>query len=220
MLICLGLTLWVSCKKDDGTVIDEPAATTTSTTTGNPLPKDTVEKIIEIKTAFGTMYMWLQKETPKHRTNFLTLAEEGFFDGTTFHRCVADFVIQGGDPNTKDTDTSNDGSGGPGYKIPAEINIQKLKHVYGAVGAARDNNPLKESNGSQFYIVLPKAGTPNLNGNYTVFGKILGGMQYADSIVKQPQNASNRPYENIYMDVNVVEKTRQELRTQFSFEAN
>lgn len=216
----MGLILWVSCKKEDDTVVNETATTSTTSTTGNLVPTDTFEKVIEIKTIFGTMYMWLHKETPLHRENFLTLAKDGYFDSTTFHRCVPGFVIQGGDPNTKDTDSTNDGSGGPGYTIPAEINVQKFKHVYGAVGAARDNNPEKASSGSQFYIVLPKAGTPNLNGNYTVFGKILGGMEYADSIVKQPQNANNRPYENMYMDVNVVEKTRQELRTQFKFEAN
>ncbi len=183
----------------------------------NTNPTDTSEDLIEIKTSFGSMYMWLYREAPLHRANFFQLADSGFLDGTTFHRCVPNFVIQGGDPNSKDNDSTNDGSGGPGYKIPSEINTAKLKHIYGAVGAARDNNPAKESNGSQFYIVLPKAGTPNLNGNYTVFGLIIGGIQFADSIVKQPQNASNRPYTNITMDVNVVKKTRAQLRSDFNF---
>ncbi|MFA6261637.1 MAG: peptidylprolyl isomerase [Bacteroidia bacterium] len=209
-LLLIGLV--VACKKE--TTDPEPIKSTNNNTT----PSDTMEKVIEIKTDFGSMYMWLYKGTPIHRTNFLKLADSGFFDGTTFHRCVPNFVIQGGDPNSKDIDSTNDGSGGPGYKIPAEINTTLFKHVYGAVGAARDNNPAKESNGSQFYIVLPKAGYSGLNGNYTVFGLILNGMEIADSIVKQPQNASNRPYVNITMDVNVVEKSRAVLRNDFHFD--
>src|SRR5437868_4352889 len=78
------------------------------------------EQIIEIKTSFGNMYMWLFKETPKHRANFLALADINYFDGTTFHRIVTNFVIQGGDPNSKDDDSTNDGTGGPNYTIPAE----------------------------------------------------------------------------------------------------
>lgn len=177
-------------------------------------PVDTTEDLIEISTGFGKMYMWLYKETPLHRANFLKLADSGFYNGTTFHRCVSNFVIQGGDPNSKDLDSTNDGTGGPGYQVTAEIG---KPHIYGAVGAARNNNPAKASNGSQFYIVLPKSGTPNLNGNYTVFGLILKGMEAADSCVKQPQNASNRPYTNIPMQVQVVKKTRAQLRNEFQF---
>lgn len=212
--VCLGLCLLaVACKKDEAS--DTQPNTTTATTTGST---DTIEKIIEIKTSFGSMYMWLYPETPLHRDNFLTLANSNYFDNTTFHRCVPNFVIQGGDPNSKDADSTNDGTGGPGYTIPAEINATKLKHIYGAVGAARDNNPAKASNGSQFYIVLPKAGTPSLNGNYTVFGLIIKGMEYADSIVKQPQKASNnRPYTDIKMDVNVLNKTRQQIRDEYNY---
>ena len=179
------------------------------------------EKIIEIKTSFGNMYMWLNKETPKHRANFLALADTNYFDNTTFHRCVPNFVIQGGDPNSKDADPNNDGQGGPSWTIPAEIDASKFKHIYGAVGAARmaDNvNPLKASNGSQFYIVLPTAGTPSLDGKYTVFGKIIKGMEVAAIIVAQPQNASNnRPLTDIKMDVNVIEKTLQQLKDEYNF---
>lgn len=202
----------MACKK----VTTDPEPT--KPTTNNTTPTDTMEKVIEIKTDFGSLYMWLYKGTPLHRANFLKLADSGFFDGTTFHRCVPNFVIQGGDPNSKDSDSTNDGKGGPGYRIPAEINAGLYKHVYGAVGAARDNNPAKESNGSQYYIVFPKAGTPGLDGNYTVFGLILNGIEVADTIVKQPQNASNRPYTNITMDVNVVEKSRAVLRSAYQFE--
>ena len=179
------------------------------------------EKIIEIKTSFGNMYMWLNKECPKHRANFLALADTNYFDNTTFHRIVPGFVIQGGDPNSKDADTTNDGTGGPPWTIPAEIDVSKFKHVYGAVGAARtaDNvNPLRASNGSQFYIVIPTAGTPSLDGKYTVFGKIIKGMDVANIIVAQPNNPSNnRPYTDIKMDVNVLEKTLQQLKDEYNF---
>lgn len=197
----------IACKKD---------STTTNTNT-NPTPTDTFEDVIQIQTSYGNMYMWLYRETPLHRANFLAITKSGLLDSTTFHRCVSNFVIQGGDPNSKDSDSTNDGIGGPGYTIPAEINATKLKHVYGAVGAARDNNPAKASNGSQFYIVLPKAGYSGLNGNYTVFGIILNGMNCADSIVKQPQNGNNRPYKDIRMNVDVVQKSRAQLRSEFNF---
>jgi peptidylprolyl isomerase/peptidyl-prolyl cis-trans isomerase B (cyclophilin B) len=197
-----------ACNKEETKKIEKPAVAT--------------EKIIEIKTAFGNMYMWLYKETPLHRSNFLELATKHYFDNTTFHRCVDNFVIQGGDPNSKDSDSTNDGTGGPGYTIPAEINAAnaKLTHTVGAVGAARqgDNvNPLKASNGSQFYIVVPTAGTSFLNGNYTVFGRIIKGMDVANLIEKQAKNASGRPYTDVKMDVNVLEKTLAELQTEFNF---
>ncbi len=206
----------IACKKEDSS---DPQPTTTSTTsTTTPVSTDTIEKIIEIKTSFGSMYMWLHKETPLHRTNFLTLADSNYFDNTTFHRCISNFMIQGGDPNTKDADTTNDGSGGPNYTIPAEINIAKFKHIRGAVGAARDNNPAKASSGSQFYIVLSNTGATHLNGNYTVFGQIIKGMEFADSVVKQPQNSTNnRPYADIKMDVNVLNKTRQQIRAEYNY---
>lgn len=200
VLLC-ALPLVSACKKKD----EKPTVTTEPT-----------EKVIEIKTSFGTMYMWLYKQTPQHRTNFLKLAGEGFFDSCTFHRIIANFMIQGGDPNSKDGDSTNDGSGGPGYTIPAEF-IDSLKHDFGAVGAARTNNPLKESSGSQFYIVENAAGAHHLDKSYTVFGKIISGMTVATTIMVQPKNKSDRPYKDIKMDVNVVEKTLAQLKTEFNF---
>jgi cyclophilin family peptidyl-prolyl cis-trans isomerase len=166
--------------------------------------------------------MWLYKETPLHRANFLALTDSNYYDFTTFHRCVTNFVIQGGDPNSKDLDTTNDGSGGPSYTIPAEIDTSnsKLRHIYGAVAAARKNdavNPLRASSGSQFYISIPTVGTPNLNGAYTVFGKIIKGMDVAEVIVKQPKNAKDRPFTDIKMEVNVILKTLPELLSEYNF---
>ncbi len=197
--------LLASCSKDN------------TSSTSNPIDTASQQKILEIKTSFGNMYLWLNKETPLHRANYLALADSNYLDGTTFHRIVTNFVIQGGDPNSKDADSTNDGTGGPAYKIPAEINTTLFKHDYGAVGAARDNNTAKASSGSQFYIVVNKAGQANLDGNYTVFGKVIKGMDVAELIVKQPKNANNRPYTNITMDVNVLIKTPQQLKDEFNF---
>jgi cyclophilin family peptidyl-prolyl cis-trans isomerase len=112
--------------------------------------------VVLIKTEFGEMKVVLYNETPKHRDNFLKLAKSGFYDGTLFHRVIKDFMIQGGDPDTKNAQPGQKlGNGGPGYTIDPEFN-PKLLHKKGALAAARlgDNiNPGKKSNGSQFYIV-------------------------------------------------------------------
>lgn len=176
------------------------------------------EEIIEIKTSFGNIYIWLNKKTVRHRENFLKLAGENFYDGTTFHRCQTNFVIQGGDPLTKDSIPGNDGTGGPGYLIDAEIDTSLYRHDYGAVGTARDNNPEKKSNGSQFYIVAQTNGAYGLDNNYTVFGKVLKGMDVVTTINKQPKNlTNNRPTTNIYMDVNILKKTHDEIISEYGF---
>jgi cyclophilin family peptidyl-prolyl cis-trans isomerase len=184
----------------------------------DPTPaEETKEEIIEIKTSFGDMYMWLNKKTLKHRANFLKLARESFYDGTTFHRCANNFVIQGGDPLTKDADPKNDGTGGPGYLIDAEIDTANYKHDYGAVGTARVTDPLKRSNGSQFYLVIQTGGSHFLDNNYTVFGKIIKGMDVALTINSQPKDANDRPKTNITMDVNVLTKTHKEITAEYGY---
>jgi peptidylprolyl isomerase/peptidyl-prolyl cis-trans isomerase B (cyclophilin B) len=182
----------------------------------NPTISEPTESILEIKTSFGNMYVWLYKQTPLHRANYLAHADSGYLDGTTFHRVVKDFVIQGGDPNTKDTIPSNDGNGGPGYTIPAEF-VDSLKHDYGSIGAARTNNPEKASSGSQFYIVTDKNGEHTLDKNYTIFGKLLSGHDIAYLISSQTVGANNRPITDIKMDVNVVQKTLSQLKSEFNF---
>ncbi len=174
------------------------------------------EEIIEIKTAFGDMIMWLNKKTPKHRANFIKLAGQQFYDSTTFHRCVTNFVIQGGDPLSKDKIPGNDGTGGPGYLIDAEIDTSKYKHDFGAVGTARDNNPEKKSNGSQFYIVTQTGGAHFLDNNYTVFGKIIKGTDVALTINKQPKT-NDKPNTNIIMDVNLLYKTQKEITDLYGY---
>lgn len=189
--------------------------------TPDPGPSEPTESLIQVSTSFGDMFLWLHKETPLHRDNFLKLANEGFFNGTTFHRCVTNFVIQGGDPNSKDSNPSNDGQGGPNYTIPAEI-LDTFVHVRGSIGAARkaDNvNPNRESNGSQFYIVLQdNANTASLDGKYTVFGTVLMGMNVADQIVQQAKDGNNRPLTDIPMTVKVITRTKAELKAEFGLE--
>lgn len=177
------------------------------------------EDFIEIKTEFGDIYIWLYDETPLHKENFLQLASEDFYDGTTFHRIIDNFMIQGGDPNSKDADPSNDGSGGPGYTIEAEI-MEELKHDYGALGAARlgnNVNPEKRSSGSQFYIVEKADGTDWLNMEYTVFGMVMQGMPVVEAIAVQPKNSSDRPNDDIIMDVNVLSMTKEQIQANYNF---
>lgn len=175
---------------------------------------DTVYKLVKIETDFGNMIIWLYNETPLHRDNFLKLTSNHFYDSLIFHRVINNFVIQGGDP-------LGTGYGGPGYTIPAEF-ITSIKHVNGAVGAARqsdDINPTKASNGSQFYIVDNINGTPTLNGKYTVFGIVIDGINTVDAISQVPTNPANdRPLNNVYMKkVSIVNYTAKELMDNFGF---
>lgn len=116
--------------------------------------------LVEIETEFGNMLVWLYDSTPQHRDNFLKLAEEGYFDSLLFHRVISGFMIQGGDPNSRNAQPGEPlGMGGPGYTVPAEF-VDTLVHVKGALAAARTGdqvNPEKRSSGSQFYIVQGKA---------------------------------------------------------------
>lgn len=186
--------------------------------TNNPIipnPPDS-EDIVQITTSYGDMFVWLYKATPLHRENFLKLSKEHYFDSTTFHRIIANFMIQGGDPNSKDSDSTNDGQGGPGYTIPAEIR-DSIKHDRGALAAARTNNPAKASSGSQFYICHSKSGTAHLNGNYTVFGMVMKGLDVIDKIVIQSKNASDRPYKDIIMQVKVLRKTVEDIKKEYNY---
>ncbi len=159
--------------------------------------------LVTITTSFGDIQLILFDETPKHKENFLKLTKEGFYNGTTFHRVIDGFMIQGGDPNSKDNDISNDGQGGPGYTLPAEFN-PKFTHVQGALAAARMGdavNPQKESSGSQFYLVENKEGTHFLDKNYTVFGQVIAGMPVVEKIAEQPKDGRDRPLTDIKMTV-------------------
>lgn len=165
--------------------------------------------LVTISTQFGEIKLILFDDTPLHKANFLKLAGKGFYNHTTFHRIIDNFMIQGGDSNSRDEDPANDGAGDIGYRIPAEI-LPAHKHVRGAVAAARqgDNvNPEKASSGSQFYIVENHQGTPHLDAKYTVFGQVISGLDVVDTIAGQPKGFMDRPVTPIRMTVQ-VEKTK------------
>lgn len=150
-----------------------------------------------MKTTMGDMTILLYNETPKHRDNFIKLVEEGYYDGLLFHRVIPNFMIQGGDPDSKGAPKGKQlGMGDPGYTIPAEF-VSTLTHKKGALAAARTNNPQKASSGSQFYIVQNEMGCRHLNGEYTVFGIVVEGLDVIDKIVAVPTDYANRPLDDV-----------------------
>jgi peptidyl-prolyl cis-trans isomerase B (cyclophilin B) len=152
-----------------------------------------------IRTNLGDITLKLFPEVaPNHVNNFIELAKKGFYNGTTFHRVVPKFVIQGGDPNSKNPDRSKHGMGGPGYQVKAEFN--KNPHRRGTLSMARSAHP--DSAGSQFFICV--ADIPSLDGQYTVFGEVLKGIEVADKIVSQPRDGNDNPKDRIEMTVDIV----------------
>lgn len=138
---------------------------------------------------------------PGHVENFRKLANDGYYNGTTFHRVIPGFMIQGGDPNSKSDDRSMHGMGGPGYNIKAEFNSKK--HKRGIVSMARSQDP--DSAGSQFFVVVKDA--PFLDGQYTVFGEVVEGMDVADKIVNAKRDGRDNPLERIEIKkVTVIKK--------------
>jgi cyclophilin family peptidyl-prolyl cis-trans isomerase len=185
-------------------------------------PKRKTDELVTIKTKYGKIQLVLFDDCPIHKANFLKLAREGFYDGTTFHRVIKDFMIQGGDPNSKDSIPDNDGSGGPGYTIEHEIS-NKHTHVRGAVCAARMGgaaNPEMRSSGSQFYIVDNLSGVHRLDGEYTVYGQVVKGMTFVEIIAMSGKDTNNRPYKDIKMTVIVEElqKTKITELTGYSYD--
>lgn len=256
--------------------------------------------VVTITTKFGDMVAILYDETPKHKANFIKLANEHFFDSLLFHRIIEGFMIQGGDPNSKKAASGDRlGFGDPGYTIDAEFN-PKFFHEKGALSAARMNdqaNPTKASNGSQFYIIQGKVtseaelrtdadkftaaiqkffenpanlplydslrklaqsgdtkgyeatilglkpriekatginvtkeispeklriyttigGVPRLDGNYTVFGKVIKGLDVIDKIAAQPKDQADRPVEDIRMFVTVAELSKKKIEKIYGY---
>ena len=136
---------------------------------------------------------------PGHVENLTKLAKDGFYNGTTFHRVIPGFMIQGGDPNSKSPDRSTHGMGGPGYKIKAEFNSKP--HKRGIVSMARANDP--NSAGSQFFICVADANF--LDWQYTVFAEVVSGMDVADKIVSMKRDGNDNPFERVEMTVTVSE---------------
>jgi len=164
------------------------------------------DKVVVIRTRLGEIVLETDPSAaPLTSKNFLKLAEEGFYNQTTFHRVIPDFMIQGGDPNSKSSDRSLHGRGDPGYTIPAEI---KKPNLRGSVATARlgdQVNPKKESSGSQFFINVKD--NSFLDGQYTVFGKVIKGMDVVDKIVAVRRDRNDNPLERVEMTVTLVEKS-------------
>lgn len=184
-----------------------------------------------IETSFGDMKVVLYDQTPKHRDNFIKLANESFYDSLLFHRVISGFMIQGGDPDSRDAAPGqNLGGGGPGYLLDAEIGSP---HIKGTLAAARTSNPQKRSSGSQFYIVhgkkqtdaeldrfekqkkitynptqrelyKTKGGTPMLDMEYTVFGEVVEGLEVVDKIANVAKGRGDRPIEDVKMAVRIL----------------
>lgn len=168
---------------------------------GEQPPPAPAEMVVTIQTSFGEIVIELfDRIAPKTSANFRKLVQEGFYNHLTFHRVVPGFVIQGGDPLTRfpKSDRAQHGTGGPGYTLPSE---QSLPHRKGAVAAARldnDVNPKRESHGSQFYICL--ADLPTLDGEYTVFGQVVQGMDAVEKIAAVPADDQDNPRDRVEMD--------------------
>lgn len=191
-------------------------------------------KKIKVETEFGEMTFELYDSTPLHRDNFVKLANEGFYNNLLFHRVISGFMVQGGDPNSKDaTPEMRLGSGGPGYKVDAEIGAPHFKGTLAAARQGGPSNPEKKSSGSQFYIVQGSkisdiqlnsfessknitysdaqrakykdiGGTPALDMDYTVFGEILTGMEVIDKIATVKTAPGDRPIDDVLMKVSVI----------------
>lgn len=178
----------------------------------------TVEKEVEkypvgqILTSKGEMLFWLFDETPAHKKSFMKLANENYWDTFTFNRVVKGFVIQGGCPDTPE------GFSDSPYLLKPEF-VDGIKHIYGAVGAGRDDNPEKLSAGCQLYIVHNRDGIPRLDGNYTIFGQVFKGLEVLDTIAAVETDSSDTPLVDIPLNVNVVFLTIEELR-EYGYEVN
>jgi len=147
-----------------------------------------------IKTDFGNIKFSLEPDlAPETVRNFSKLTKSGFYNGTLFHRVIPGFMIQGGDPNTKNSDKSMWGQGGPGYNLKAEFNTRS--HLRGIVSMARANDP--DSAGSQFFIVT--SDSTFLDRQYTVFGEVVDGMEVADKIVNLPRDGNDCPNQEVKM---------------------
>lgn len=182
----------------------------------NPAFKSKKDEVVTITTSLGDIRLILFSDTPLHRANFLRKAKTGFYNGTTFHRVIPQFMVQGGDPNSKDNDPSNDGQGPPNEPtIPAEL-AAGHKHDYGAMAAARQGdfvNPQRASSSSQFYLVENHQGTHFLDGQYTVFGQVIQGQEVVDKIAALPKDGRDRPLTDLKMTVK-VERLRKKKITQ------
>ncbi len=199
---CLALIVAMVCacgnRKNRQAEESEDENMTTEVKTGwDNLP---AEPVFDIITTMGTMRVKLYADTPKHRDNFVKLVKEGYYDGILFHRVINEFMIQTGDPLSRDASKMDEwGSGGPDYTIQAEI-LPQYYHKKGALAAARRGNaanPMKASSGSQFYIVQDEFNCLHLDGEYSIFGETIDGLDVIDQIAGVPTDNMDRPLINV-----------------------
>ncbi|MDY6381044.1 MAG: peptidylprolyl isomerase [Bacteroidales bacterium] len=219
--------LLFGCSKKTTTVTNEKEE--------KSMEKTQKQTMVLISTNYGDIKLALYNETPQHRDNFIQIVKNKSLDSTLFHRVIKQFMIQGGDPTSKTARKGQQlGAGDLGYKVPAEIN-STLFHKKGALAAARDNNPQKSSSACQFYIVQGKTytdqeldmissrtgrqfttaqremyktlgGVPFLDGDYTVFGEVVEGLEVVDKIAEVRTDRNDRPLEDIRMVVKIIEE--------------
>lgn len=209
--------------------------------------KSSKDYLVQISTSLGDMYLILYDETPKHKKNFIKLIKKKFYKDLLFHRIIKEFMIQGGDPLSRNAPAGKRlGMGGADMpKIPAEMNT-KFIHKKGALAAARDGNPKKASNACQFYIVHGRAltdkelnaielrknvkytkeqrdiykavgGFPPLDQEYTVFGEVIKGLEVIDKIATQGKDRANRPYKDIKMDIKVRKMRKKKITKKYGY---
>ncbi len=166
--------------------------------------KEEIKKMADTKAIIDTKFGKIELKffpdvAPNHVDNFIELSKKGFYNGTLFHRVIPGFMIQGGDPNSKDPDKSRHGMGSPGHTVKAEFSDKP--HKRGIVSMARSSHP--DSAGSQFFICVADA--LFLDGKYTVFGEVVSGMEIADKIVSQPRDKRDNPDDRVEMKISIVE---------------
>ncbi|WP_394992946.1 peptidylprolyl isomerase [Emticicia sp.] len=209
--------------------------------------KSKKDYLVTLKTNFGTMHVVLFDDTPLHKANFIKLVNQKFYDSLLFHRIIDGFMIQGGDPNSKNAKTGDKlgNGGGDLERIPYEF---KQNHIHrkGALAAARDSNPEKKSSACQFYIVQGKkltddevtvasqrnsmnyttpqraeymilGGTPRLDNAYTVFGEAIDNLDLIDTIAKQPKDSADRPKSDIKMSMTVKKMRKKKITKKFGY---
>jgi len=161
--------------------------------------------VARIQTRLGEILLYLYPETPHHRASFIKLASSHYWDAFTFNRVIPDFVAQGGCPDTPA------GFADSPYLLEPEFD-HSLRHVYGAVGAGRDDNPKMLSAGCQFYIVANKNGLARLDDKYTVYGRVIKGMDVVEAVVSEKTDGTHNPVVAIGLHVDVIEMTADQLR--------
>ena len=209
-LCCLGAAVMlVSCggnaakkaaKEAEKAAADSVAAAEQTQRIMEKIAQLPAEPVFDIITSMGVIKIKLYEGTPKHRENFAKLALEKYYDGMLFHRVINGFMIQGGDPLTKDAaNKARFGTGGPDYTVPAEF-VPEYRHKKGAIAAARRGdavNPYKESSGSQFYLVQDERNCAALDGDYTVFGETIEGLDVIDKIASVQTDGRDCPVQDV-----------------------